>query len=180
MASSAKSYVPLRKTEDTTISTSYSPLEISEIYSDEESRLNVPLKHGGVIYRVQQWLLKLQQYVYPELTIKELQMLSLENIALPLTYLMVGTMQGVSSGVMTMYLLRIGATEAQQATILSLQSLPGSFKVFFGFISDTFPLFGYRRKVYMALVPLAYFLIKRYQELPCCISYLQWGFGLQM
>lgn len=70
---------------------------------------------------------------------------------LPLSYMMVGTFQGLSSGVMTMFLLSINATEAQQLTIKTFRSLPAILKIFFGFLSDTLPLFGYRRKIYMAI-----------------------------
>lgn len=48
-----------------------------------------------------------------------------------------------------MYPLDLSATEAQQATISSLKSLPSTFKLAFGFLSDNFPLAGYRRKSYM-------------------------------
>ena len=74
-----------------------------------------------------------------------------ENFALPLSYIVVGTFQGLSGGIMTIFLLHIGATEAQQLSIQTLRALPSSFKVLFGFLSDSTPIFGYRRKVYMFL-----------------------------
>ena len=81
----------------------------------------------------------------------EINLWTLEKCFLPLSYMMVGTFQGLSSGVMTMFLLEINATEAQQLTIKTLRSLPAILKIGFGFLSDAYPLFGYRRKVYMCI-----------------------------
>lgn len=94
---------------------------------------------------------RLYHLLYPPDTPIPLQIWRLENIALPLSYLLVGTLQGLSTGVMTIFLLQINATEAQQSSILSLRSLPAAFKVLFGFISDSYPIFGYRRKFYMLI-----------------------------
>lgn len=74
-----------------------------------------------------------------------------DTYCLPISYMMVGAFQGLSSGVMTMFLLSIEATEAQQITIKALRSLPAILKIFFGFLSDSTPIFGYRRKVYMVI-----------------------------
>ena len=49
------------------------------------------------------------------------------------------------------YSLDLGATEAQYSTLSSLRSLPATFKLAFGFLSDNFPIFGYRRKSFMML-----------------------------
>lgn len=62
-----------------------------------------------------------------------------------------GLLQGLSGPFTNVYPLDLGATEAQQATISSIKSLPASFKLIFGFISDNIPLCGYRRKSYMLL-----------------------------
>lgn len=58
---------------------------------------------------------------------------------------------GLSRVLLNVYPLDLGATEAQQLTISSLCMLPCTFKIIFGFISDTMPFLGYRRKTYMAL-----------------------------
>ena len=84
-------------------------------------------------------------------TVPEINLWTRSHCFLPLSYMMVGTFQGLSSGVMTMFLLDINATEAQQLTIKTLRSLPAILKIGFGFISDAYPLFGYRRKVYMSI-----------------------------
>jgi len=52
---------------------------------------------------------------------------------------------------MNVYPVDLGATEAQQTTIVGLRALPASFKLIYGFISDGNLLFGYRRKSYMFL-----------------------------
>lgn len=93
----------------------------------------------------------LMEYLYPSETPIELQMLRCENIVIPINYLLIGTVQGITAGTMLIYLLKINASEAQQVTILSLSSLPGSFKVIFGFISDTIPIYGCRRKYYILI-----------------------------
>ena len=75
----------------------------------------------------------------------------LESLALPSCYLMVGMVQGMIYPFLNVYPLDLGATEAQQSTIMSLKGLPSCFKIFFGLISDTLPIFGYRRKPYMLI-----------------------------
>jgi len=107
-----------------------------------------------------------------------------KNMAIPLCYSMVGVFQGLSSASMNFYPIEIGATEAQQITIKSLRGLPASFKIFFGFLSDTMPLFGYRRKVYMIigwiLASFAAFMlaVSPSPSIPYLASmYLLYGFG---
>lgn len=89
-------------------------------------------------------------YFHPDIP-REAQIFRRENLAVVLCYVLVGILQGVSSGVMNVYPLELGATEAQQTTIKVLRSLPATFKIVFGFISDAFPLLGFRRKSYMAV-----------------------------
>jgi len=89
--------------------------------------------------------------LYPPGLPDEVQLLNKENIAIPLNYLMVGLYQGITSAVLNVYPLEIGATEAQQTTIRILRSLPASFKIVFGFISDGYPIFGKRRKYYLVI-----------------------------
>lgn len=96
-------------------------------------------------------LKRIERFVFPPETPKELQLWRWENIAIPLCYLLVGTFQGLSSSVVNAYPLEIGATEAQQTTLKVLKGLPASFKIVFGFLSDGFPIMGYRRKWYMAI-----------------------------
>lgn len=94
---------------------------------------------------------KFVNYISPSDVPREVQLWLPENIAVPMSYLLVGTFQGLAGGIMTVYLLQLGATEAQQMTIKNLSSLPATCKLLFGFLSDTSPLWGYRRKSYMLL-----------------------------
>lgn len=89
------------------------------------------------------------QYIYPPNVPRSVQLLRPENIAVPACYLLVGLLQGLSGPFTNVYPLDLNASEAQQATISSLKSLPSTFKLVFGFMSDNVPLCGYRRKSYM-------------------------------
>ncbi|KAL3808953.1 hypothetical protein ACHAXA_011348 [Cyclostephanos tholiformis] len=90
-------------------------------------------------------------YLYPPNVPRSCQLYRIENIAIPSCYLLVGILQGLSGPFANVYPLDLGASEAQQSTISSLKSLPASFKLIFGFVSDNLPLCGYRRKSYMLL-----------------------------
>lgn len=105
--------------------------------------INIEIKKLSIIQRV-------YHILYPPELVIQLQLFDKSNIALPINYFLVGLLQGLSSGIITILLLQLNATESQQVTISSLRSLPSSFKILFGFISDAFPMFGYRRKTYMA------------------------------
>jgi hypothetical protein len=91
------------------------------------------------------------RYLHPPDVPRAVQLFRAENVAVPACYLLVGLLQGLSGPFANVYPLDIGASEAQQATISSLKSLPASFKLIFGFASDNVPLCGYRRKSYMLL-----------------------------
>eukprot|EP00522_Entomoneis_paludosa_P018274 CAMPEP_0172451296 /NCGR_PEP_ID=MMETSP1065-20121228/9391_1 /TAXON_ID=265537 /ORGANISM="Amphiprora paludosa, Strain CCMP125" /LENGTH=524 /DNA_ID=CAMNT_0013203239 /DNA_START=14 /DNA_END=1585 /DNA_ORIENTATION=- len=75
----------------------------------------------------------------------------MEHLAIPACYFMVGLVQGLTYPLINVYPLDLGATEAQQTTLSSLKGLPSCFKIFFGVLSDTVPIAGYRRKPYMLL-----------------------------
>jgi len=92
---------------------------------------------------------QIYQYIYPPNVPRSVQLLRPENIAVPACYLLVGLLQGLSGPFTNVYPLDLNASEAQQATISSLKSLPSTFKLIFGFMSDNVPLCGYRRKSYM-------------------------------
>ena len=91
------------------------------------------------------------EYLYPPMTPPECQLLRRENIVIPACYLLVGLLQGLSSVIINVLPLDLGASEAQQTTVSSIRSLPSSFKLLFGFLSDNVPLSGYRRKPYMLI-----------------------------
>ena len=88
-------------------------------------------------------------YLHPPTKPRAVQLFRLENLAIPACYFLVGALQGLSGALMNVYPLDLGATEAQQVTVAALRSLPASFKLVYGFISDGHPLWGYRRKSYM-------------------------------
>ena len=89
--------------------------------------------------------------IFPPSTPRSVQLLRKENLAVPACYLCVGLLQGLSGPFINVYPIFLGATEAQQATISSIRSLPATFKILFGFFSDNVPCMGYRRKSYMFL-----------------------------
>lgn len=93
-----------------------------------------------------QWL---ADFLYPPHLPRKCQLLRVENIAVPACYLLVGLMLGFASTLINAYPLDLGATEAQQTSISAVRHLPASFKLIFGFLSDSTPLMGYRRKSYM-------------------------------
>lgn len=93
----------------------------------------------------------LQDWLYPPHLPRSCQLLRKENLAIPACYLLVGILQGLSGPLINVYPLDLGATEAQQTTLSSIRSLPASFKLIFGFISDNLPVCGYRRKSYMGV-----------------------------
>lgn len=88
-------------------------------------------------------------WLFPSDVPQSCQLLRIKNLVLPASYLVVGLLQGFSGPLINVYPLEMNASEAQQATISGLRSFPASFKILFGFLSDTMPLFGYRRKIYM-------------------------------
>lgn len=89
--------------------------------------------------------------LFPPNVPRAVQLLRKENLAIPMCYLVVGILQGLSGPFINVYPLFLDATEAQQTTISSIRSLPALFKLFFGFWSDNVLLWGYRRKSYMLL-----------------------------
>jgi BT1 family len=133
------------------------PKDEDEIHVLEDGeKVLYPIENGSKEYHYtvnyvgwmsQEW----QDYFYPPSTPPECQLLRRENIAIPACYLLVGLLQGLSSVAVNVMPLDLGATEAQQTTVSSIRSLPASFKLMFGFLSDNVPISGYRRKPYMLL-----------------------------
>jgi hypothetical protein len=95
------------------------------------------------------WETAWDHFLYPPNLPRSCQLLRAENIAIPACYLLVGLLQGLSSVMVNVFPLDLGANEAQQTTLRTLRSLPASFKLLFGFWSDNVPIAGYRRKPYM-------------------------------
>lgn len=97
------------------------------------------------------WSQRINMWLYPPTQPKSVQLMRLENLIIPSCYLLVGLLSGLAGPLINVYPLDLGATEAQQVTLSSLRGLPASFKIIFGFISDSYPILGYRRKSYMTL-----------------------------
>ena len=75
---------------------------------------------------------------------------SRSNIAIVTSYFMVGFTGSFMSTPLSVYMIKeLGASPSEQNTIGILMSVPWSFKLVYGFTSDTFKLFGYRRKSYL-------------------------------
>lgn len=91
-----------------------------------------------------------QNYFFPrDLPPRAVQLWQWENLAIPICYWTVGIVQGMWRPLLNVYPLDLGASEAQQATLSAIATLPCAFKIVFGFVSDTLPIAGYRRKPYM-------------------------------
>ncbi|CAB9500454.1 biopterin transporter 1, chloroplastic [Seminavis robusta] len=90
-----------------------------------------------------------EDWLFPPHLPRQCQLLRVENIAVPACYLLVGLLLGLSSPLINAYPIDLGASEAQQTSISAIRNLPASFKLIFGFLSDSTPLMGYRRKSYM-------------------------------
>lgn len=102
-------------------------------------------------YDTSTWKGRLLTRLYPPDLPPDVQLYLRPNIAILLCYFLVGLLQGLSGSLLNVYPMDIGASEGQQVTLRALLSLPASFKLLFGFLSDTTPLFGYRRKAYMCI-----------------------------
>jgi MFS family permease len=127
---------------------------------------------------------KVSHALYDPTLPREVQLFRRENVCIVLCYVLVGFFQGVTTGVMNVYPLELGATEAQQATIKVLRAFPATFKLVYGFISDAVPLMGYRRKGYMFLgwslssVAMALLTVTPVPTIPfLSFMYLLFGFG---
>ncbi|KAG7399800.1 hypothetical protein PHYBOEH_007963 [Phytophthora boehmeriae] len=83
---------------------------------------------------------------------KPLDLLSKECIGLLGQYAGVGFLAGVIPG--SIYPILQGYLNAEGTTVVSatvLVQIPWCYKMFFGVLSDCFPIFGYRRRPYMVL-----------------------------
>ena len=71
------------------------------------------------------------------------------SIAIPLTYITVGLLISFPSAYIQYYPRQLGASDSQLSTIQVVRALPWSFKIFYGILPDTLPVFGYRFKPHM-------------------------------
>ncbi len=74
------------------------------------------------------------------------------NIGLILCFIAIGIEQTICATPMNVYMVKkLGAEPSIQSTFLIISSIPWSLKLFFGFISDTYPIHGLKRKPYLLL-----------------------------
>lgn len=73
------------------------------------------------------------------------------NRAVVMSYFCVGFSMRFLFTPMTYYMINLGAQPGEQNVVFVLASLPWSFKLVYGFISDNFPLWGMRRKPYFII-----------------------------
>lgn len=83
-----------------------------------------------------------------------------ENIGILVSYFLVGFAMYFAVTPLHFYLISTqNASSAQIGVLISVQSLPWSMKIFYGLLSDSVPIFQYRRKPYVFLGWLSYSLI---------------------
>ncbi|KAG5179232.1 folate-biopterin transporter [Tribonema minus] len=81
-----------------------------------------------------------------------LKLTDASNIAIPISYWLIGFLGSFIGTPLTVFLVQsLNAQPAQQNTIGVLLSIPWSFKLLYGFVSDVLPVGGLRRKPYFAL-----------------------------
>lgn len=80
---------------------------------------------------------------------------------------------GLNRPLLNAYPLDLGATEAQQATVALVVMIPATLKIVFGFLSDNFPIFGYRRKSYMLIgwLSATFMMMLLYQSTDLTMGY---------
>ncbi|GMI02462.1 hypothetical protein TrVE_jg11960 [Triparma verrucosa] len=84
---------------------------------------------------------------------------SKSNFAILASYLCVGFTASFIATPLSVYLVKeLSAQPEEQNTITMLMTVPWSFKLCYGFLSDTYRLFGYRRKSYLLLGYVLYAL----------------------
>ncbi|CAJ1948481.1 unnamed protein product [Cylindrotheca closterium] len=107
----------------------------------------------------------------------ELQLFRWENVLIPACYLCVGLTQGLNRPLLNVYPLDLGANESQQATIGLVLMIPATMKIIFGFLSDNFPILGYRRKSYMLIgwLSVTFIMILLHQNSDLRMAYNEYG-----
>jgi sugar phosphate permease len=76
----------------------------------------------------------------------------LHSIAIPTTYFAIGVVSSFVTNPLNIYMVQaLDADPTIQTTIKMLETIPWSFKIIFGFVSDAFPIFGMNRKPYLMI-----------------------------
>ncbi|CAM9636222.1 unnamed protein product, partial [Hapterophycus canaliculatus] len=81
----------------------------------------------------------------------EVSLTSRLNVAIPISYFCIGFLGSFVMNPLNIYIVQsLNAQPSQQNTLVVLMTLPWSFKLVYGFVSDVYPIFGLRRKPYLA------------------------------
>ena len=84
-------------------------------------------------------------------------LLSPANFALVCAYFSIGFVGSLMRTPLNVYLIHTLSAEPQmQNTIGILQTLPWSYKLLFGFVSDAVPIYGHHRKPYLTIGALVF------------------------
>ncbi|KAJ9468867.1 Folate-biopterin transporter 1 [Diplonema papillatum] len=101
-----------------------------------------------------------RERIWSEQRKKRLGLWSISTISVPLSYFVVGLVQNAYVTPLRYYLVETRGIETTRMSVLGpIQSLPWCFKVFFGVISDCYPMRGERRRPYFVLGWLGYFTV---------------------
>eukprot|EP00612_Vaucheria_litorea_P002909 CAMPEP_0171461766 /NCGR_PEP_ID=MMETSP0945-20130129/6080_1 /TAXON_ID=109269 /ORGANISM="Vaucheria litorea, Strain CCMP2940" /LENGTH=487 /DNA_ID=CAMNT_0011988173 /DNA_START=115 /DNA_END=1575 /DNA_ORIENTATION=+ len=85
----------------------------------------------------------------PKFVAKNLKLTDASNISIPISYFIIGFLSSFITTPITVYMVEsIDASAVEQNTVTTLMSLPWSFKLVYGFLSDIAPIAGLRRKPY--------------------------------
>ncbi|CAN0165039.1 unnamed protein product, partial [Discosporangium mesarthrocarpum] len=77
---------------------------------------------------------------------------ALESLAILTSYFSIGVALQLLSTPLAYYLIgTLGASSSTYMTYLVLTTLPWSFKVLYGFLSDSVPIYGLKRKPYFVI-----------------------------
>jgi len=89
-----------------------------------------------------------------------LQILKPENVGIMTSYFCVGFAMYFTGQPVSYYLVEeLGASSVQLSVLSTLVGLPWSFKIFYGLLSDSVSLMGYRRKPYLIIGWSIYVLV---------------------
>ncbi|CAM9654840.1 unnamed protein product, partial [Ectocarpus sp. 12 AP-2014] len=76
---------------------------------------------------------------------------SRHHAAIPISYFCVGFLGSFVANPLNIYIVQtLNAQPSQQNTLVVLMTVPWSFKLIYGFLSDVCPIVGLRRKPYLA------------------------------
>ncbi|CAM9748257.1 unnamed protein product [Ascophyllum nodosum] len=84
--------------------------------------------------------------------VTDLRLASRRHVAIPISYFCVGFLGSFILNPLNIYMVQtLNAQPSQQNTLSILMTVPWSFKLVYGFISDVLPIGGLRRKPYLVV-----------------------------